>query len=449
MFNILRKLRVFFYKKKIARAFKEGFLTTKSVSKDGKIEYKRIVDVLRHYSEYKNIHKLKLENGKSVKTTCDHSVFILKDDKIEAARVDTNPESIIFIDKNVTLQKVVKNEIIKNLEYTYDLSVEENQNFVLPNGILVKNSFSPPNGEATIAGFSQKRGFRWSDEQLYYHLVQAANYINLVPPDTGFSLENYPAVWQPILLQQSMIYALWDLSILWINEEFSYSLNGISLDISRSDKYSGVAQAIQSTLDTQLALGKSRIHIIRGLAQNRHVYGRGASIGPWCLHKSMLVYNLDDCSKKNINDLGNTLKITIKEAFEKQIKLSYSMDENNQLVINEVNRIWYNGLQELYKMKTEKSEIICTETHKFYNVQSEEKMLKELKIGDEIWINENDELILDKIASIDYFGKDETYDMEMTNPYRNYLANDFIVHNTGGQNIRRWIAGSGNPRMGS
>lgn len=141
--------------------------------------------------------------------------------------------------------------------------------------------FSPPEKEQTIAGFTRTRGYRWPDEQLYFHLIQAANWINLIPPDTDFRLENYPAVWQPMLLLQAMVYALWDLSILWINEEFSYSLNGISLDISKSDKYQSAASSIQDQVNTQLEIAKTRIHIIKGLAQSRFIFGRGAALGPW------------------------------------------------------------------------------------------------------------------------------------------------------------------------
>lgn len=38
--------------------------------------------------------------------------------------------------------------------------------------------------------------------------------------------------------------------------------------------------------------------------------------------------------------------------------------------------------------------------------------------------------ILDTIVSIDYVGKEETYDIEMKDPYHNYVANGFIVHNS-------------------
>jgi len=43
-----------------------------------------------------------------------------------------------------------------------------------------------------------------------------------------------------------------------------------------------------------------------------------------------------------------------------------------------------------------------------------------------------------KVKTIKYWGKDETYDLEMCGIYKNYVANDFVVHNTSGQNIKRW-----------
>jgi hypothetical protein len=141
---------------------------------------------------------------------------------------------------------------------------------------------APPSSETDIHGFTQVRGFRWPDEQLYLHIVMAANYINLIPPDTDFDIENYPAPWQPLMLQIAMSYALWDLAILWINEEFSYSLNGISLDLARSDKYQGAAQSLLDQANTQLEVAKRRIHIVKGLRQSRYIFGFGSGyLGPW------------------------------------------------------------------------------------------------------------------------------------------------------------------------
>jgi len=142
-------------------------------------------------------------------------------------------------------------------------------------------NFQAPSSDATIAGFTRTRGYRWTDEGLYMHLVQASNYINLIPPDTNYALEQIPAAWQPLVLLQAMSYALYELGILWINEEFSYNLNGYSLDISRSDKYISAAQNLQDQASTQLAEAKKRLHYIIGLRQNKYVMSYGGFFGPW------------------------------------------------------------------------------------------------------------------------------------------------------------------------
>jgi len=141
--------------------------------------------------------------------------------------------------------------------------------------------FSPPESSSTVAGFTRTRGYRWTDEGLYMHLVQALNYINLVPPDTNYTLDAVPAAWQPIVLGFAMGYALYELGILWINEEFSYNLNGYSLDITRSDKYIGVAQAMQDQMSQQLELAKKRLHYMVGLRQNKYIMTYGGFFGPW------------------------------------------------------------------------------------------------------------------------------------------------------------------------
>jgi hypothetical protein len=141
--------------------------------------------------------------------------------------------------------------------------------------------FAPPSSEQEIAGFTETRGYKWPDEQLVNHLEDAVNYINLWPPATEYALLTFPADWEPLMLLEAQIYALYDLAILWAGEEFNYSLAGVSLDIRRSDKYSGLANQIQGMVDKRLEMAKKRIKCIVGLRQDRYTYSRGASLGPW------------------------------------------------------------------------------------------------------------------------------------------------------------------------
>jgi hypothetical protein len=141
--------------------------------------------------------------------------------------------------------------------------------------------FAPPSSEQEIAGFTETRGYRWPDDQLANHLEDAANYVNLFPPATDYNLISYPSAWEPLMLLEAQAYALYDLSTLWAQEEFNYALSGINLDIRRSDKYSGLANQLQSMVNTQITMAKKRILCTVGLRQDRYTYSRGAALGPW------------------------------------------------------------------------------------------------------------------------------------------------------------------------
>jgi|GEM_PF-1387240 len=290
--------------------------------------------------------------------------------------------------------------------------------------------FAPPSSEQEIAGFTETRGYKWADEQLVNHLEDATNYVNLWPPATDYTLTTYPSAWEPLMLLEAQVYALYDLAILWAAEEFNYSLAGVSLDIRRSDKYSGIANQMQSMVDKRLEMAKKRIKCIVGLRQDRYTYSRGAALGPWCTHACSIVYNINDNSEE---------KITIEDAYNKKIKYSYSMDEKTGILFkNKVKAIWSNGIQELYTLSVDNKNIRCTNTHRFFDENFENIQLKDLICGQKIWIKNDNILTLSAIKDIQYFGKHNTYDLEMCGDNRNYIADDIVVHNTSGQNIKRW-----------
>lgn len=267
-------------KSRIKKSFEQANLKILSSDQNGNICYKTITDVLRHYCPEKRCLKIKL-GLKSIVVTEDHSLFSIKTNKIFPIKATLNLSQVVVRNNKKCILKKVKAKQDHSRKYMYDLSVSENENFFLTSGFLAHNSFSPPSKEATVAGFTRTRGYRWTDDSLYMHLVQACNYINLIPPDTAYDLIAVPAPWQPLLLLQAMSYALMDLAILWVNEEFAYNLNGYSFDLTRSDKYMNAAQTIQTQVDAQLTEAKRRLHYTIGLRQSRYTMSYGGFFGPW------------------------------------------------------------------------------------------------------------------------------------------------------------------------
>ena len=265
-------------------------------------------------------------------------------------------------------------------------------------------AFAPPTPENEIAGFTETKRFRWPDLQLVNHIEDASNYVNLYPPATDFDLLTYPRAWEPLMLLEAQVYALNDLAILWAGEEFNYALSGISLDLRRSDKFMSLANQIQTMVDKQLEMAKKRVLCTVGLRQDRYTYSRGASMGPWCLRACSSVWDND-----------NNQAISIEEAYKRGIKHSYSMDlTTNKLICNDVINIWRNGIQELFKMTLANDyEIYCTKAHKFFNKDKDEIKLEDLTTGDSIYVKNGQNIELVEIKNKEYFGEDETYDMEM------------------------------------
>jgi len=270
-------------KRKIKDAFKQQTLFVKSVASNGEIQLKQIIDVLKHYVPYKNIHKIVLENLQEVIVTEDHSIYVYDEMKsiVKVKPSDFPQEILIEKDNEIVLEKVLQNDIVKSKEYMYDLSVLDNQNFILQSKILVSNSFASPSSDATIAGFTNCRGYRWPDEQLANHLMQAMNYINLYAPISCFDICQLPCLLEDLVLQEAMIYAFYDMASLWINEEFNYSLNGINLDINRSEKYLNMASQLQQRVDALLERSKLPLmRSMKGLRQSPYTFSRGAALGP-------------------------------------------------------------------------------------------------------------------------------------------------------------------------
>jgi len=88
----------------------------------------------------------------------------------------------------------------------------------------------------------EQRGERWSDQQLHIYLMQAMSDLNAEPPHTTYELLGLPLSWEGCIVLGGMIFALIAESILQVGENFSYSDNGISLNINLQQGYQSVAQ---------------------------------------------------------------------------------------------------------------------------------------------------------------------------------------------------------------
>lgn len=90
----------------------------------------------------------------------------------------------------------------------------------------------------------EQRGERWTDMQLIIYLNQSIGDINVEPAHTIYDLNNFPPAWKSCVILGGMIFALIAEGILQVGEAFSYSDNGISLNINLAQGYQSAAQLL-------------------------------------------------------------------------------------------------------------------------------------------------------------------------------------------------------------
>jgi hypothetical protein len=131
--------------------------------------------------------------------------------------------------------------------------------------------FRPPTAGKTIAGYSQRVGFIWLDKTIIRMLNLAVAVLNTTNPQViyNYTVENIPASWAQACCVGAAAHCLTKEAARWAADEFSYSLNGVSLDINKSQLYQGLGESymaefkewaipIAATKPTSVGLRQSR-----------------------------------------------------------------------------------------------------------------------------------------------------------------------------------------------
>lgn len=136
-------------------------------------------------------------------------------------------------------------------------------------------------------------------------------------------------------------------------------------------------------------------------------------------------YGFNKCLSGEEKLYGRTL--TIKEMFNKKhFGKGYSMKKNN-IIKNDVVDVTYSGYLDTYSVITENNCIVrCTLNHKFPTADGI-KLLAQLKVGDDIYTHKNNQLQESTIKEIIYYGKEDTYNVEMQHPYHTIVLDNGIV----------------------
>lgn len=152
-----------------------------------------------------------------------------------------------------------------------------------------------------------------------------------------------------------------------------------------------------------------------------------------------------------INRAGKGFSLPIKELYEKfhgstkfngkqwdrQITTKAQCAIEGDIRLGDVADVVYSGAKVVYRLSTLSGRSIKgTKDHRFFT-PSGWKRLEELDVGDEVFVNVGrgsnvlEETGIDVISLVTLLGVEDTYDICMVDEPHNFVANEFVVHNSG------------------
>ncbi len=135
--------------------------------------------------------------------------------------------------------------------------------------------FRPPTPGKVVSNYTTRVGFIWLDTTILINLAVSISKLNLYNPMNYYSwtLDTIPLDWGNIAALGAASLCLSGESARWAADEFSYSLNGVSLDINKSALYQSLSQTYQQQFNTLAPLVTANRPMSAGLRQQRWLLG--------------------------------------------------------------------------------------------------------------------------------------------------------------------------------
>lgn len=135
--------------------------------------------------------------------------------------------------------------------------------------------FRPPTPGKVVANFTSRVGFIWPDDMIITFLqltISQLNYYN-TKNIYSFTLDSVPVDWGNVAALGAASMCLTAEGCRWAEEEFSYSLNGVSLDINKSQLYQSLGQIYDQKFIIMAPLVTANRPFSAGLRQQRWLLG--------------------------------------------------------------------------------------------------------------------------------------------------------------------------------
>jgi hypothetical protein len=135
--------------------------------------------------------------------------------------------------------------------------------------------FRPPTPGKVVANYTTRVGFIWPDDLIITMLQITIAQLNYYNPKNvyGFTIDMIPDDWARIAAIGAASKCLLAEANRWAEEEFSYSLNGVSLDINKSSLYQSLGATYDQMFTVTAPLVTANRPFSAGLRQQRWLLG--------------------------------------------------------------------------------------------------------------------------------------------------------------------------------
>jgi hypothetical protein len=180
-----------------------------------------------------------------------------------------DPTSNSFEAPSVSIQKVptTTTKYTPAIMYVRELISDENpdRNY----------HFRPPTPGKVVAGYTTRVGYIWLDSTILRMLDISIAKLNTWNTKNlyGWTLDNIPSDWGKAAALGAAALCLSKEAARWTADEFSYSLNGVSLDINKAQGYMSLGQTYQQEFNAWAPLITANRPFSAGLRQQRWLLG--------------------------------------------------------------------------------------------------------------------------------------------------------------------------------
>lgn len=135
--------------------------------------------------------------------------------------------------------------------------------------------FRPPTPAKVVSGFTTRVGYIWLDSTILRMLQIAISKLNVFNPMNlyNYTLDTVPVDWGNIAAIGAAAMCLSSEGARWAADEFSFSLNGVSLDINKAQLYQSLGAQYQSEFSEVAPLVTANRPGSVGLRQQRWLLG--------------------------------------------------------------------------------------------------------------------------------------------------------------------------------